>query len=172
MSWGITVERAAAAYEMSGPARRLVHALKYDRVRAVVPAMARAMAPLRELVPFDAALPVPLHRSRERRRGFNQAAVLVEALAWPRATGALVRRKKTESQVGMELHQRRSNVAGAFRYEGTPLTGLRLVLVDDVVTTGATTLECASVLREHGARSVSVISFARANYIDGGRPAD
>lgn len=168
----MVVDGGFAAYEMSGPARQLVHALKYRRIRTVVPIMAAAMADIRERAAFDAAMPVPLHRSRQRKRGFNQAALLLDELRWPTTEGRLLRRKNTESQVGMAMQQRRGNVAGAFVYEGPPLNGARIALVDDVVTTGSTIVECARVLRERGAGGVIVISFARANYQPGTTPDD
>ena len=152
-----------AAFAMEGPARSLVHALKYDRVRSIAPLLARAMQPLADSVPFDGAFPIPLHRSRLRSRGFNQADLVLDALRWRRADGALCRSRKTATQVGLALHERRRNVSGAFDYTGPRLDGARLVLVDDVITTGATANECARVLKEHGAREVTVVAFARAN---------
>jgi ComF family protein len=163
-SWALTIDAAAAASEMSGPARALVHALKYGSVRAVAPLMAARMESLRDILPFEVALPVPLHPSRERGRGFNQAALLLAEVGWPRAEGGLRRVRKTKTQVGQRAQERARNVSGAFVYDGPDLAGRSVVLVDDVVTTGATVLECASVLREHGARRVYVASFARASY--------
>ena len=73
-----------AAFEMEGAARKAVHELKYRFVRSLAPLMAGHMQTLREIVEFDVALEVPLHRSRERQRGFNQAALLLDQLGWPR----------------------------------------------------------------------------------------
>jgi ComF family protein len=158
------LDGAAAAVDMEGAARRVVHGLKYRGIRALAALMAGAMEPLAASHPVDAVLAVPLHRSRLRSRGFNQAEVLLDRLGWPVAEGRLVRRRKTSTQVGLRLRERRTNVAGAFSYAGPPLNGLRLGLVDDVITTGATANECARVLRDHGARSVTAFAFARANY--------
>jgi ComF family protein len=112
--------------------------------------------------PFDVVLPVPLHRSRQRRRGFNQAEELLRYLDWPRAEGTLRRVRKTSSQVGRGVGDRRRNVSGAFEYDGPRLDGVRVALLDDVVTTGATAIECARVLHDAGARSIVAFAFARA----------
>ena len=160
-----------AAFEMDGAARRAVHALKYRWVRSLAPLMAEAMRGLGQGRPIDAAFAVPLHRSRVRTRGFNQAELLLNELGWPRVDGTLRRSRNTRTQVGLHLRDRRSNVSGAFTYAGPPLDGAHLVLLDDVITTGATANELARVLKDHGARDVRVAAFARASYM-GERPMD
>jgi ComF family protein len=158
------LDGAAAAADMEGPARRLVHGLKYEGVRGLAREMAAAMQPLREARPFDFAIAIPLHPSRQRRRGFNQAELLLEALEWPRPEATLHRTRKTSTQVGMRLSERRANVVGAFDFRGPELAGATVALVDDVLTTGATANECARVLRDHGAGGVVALAFARASY--------
>jgi len=158
------LDGGVAAFDMEGSARRAVHALKYRGLRVMAPGMAAYLGVLRERVAFDVAMAVPLHRSRINARGFNQADVLLSQLDWPRAPGRLRRIRKTATQVGLGLGERRSNVAGAFAYDGPSLAGLTIALVDDVITTGATGNECARVLRDHGARRVVIVAFARANY--------
>ncbi|MBI2766469.1 MAG: ComF family protein [Chloroflexi bacterium] len=158
------IESVHAAVDMTGAARRVVHGLKYRGIRSLAPRMASHMSPLAHALQIDAALAVPLHRSRMRRRGFNQSELLLTELGWHAGAGALIRRRKTRTQVGRHLAERRGNVAGAFAYAGPPLAGLALAIIDDVVTTGATANECARVLRDHGARTVYVIAFARASY--------
>lgn len=153
-----------AAVEMGGSARRVVHALKYRGVQSLAAFMATHVSPLREHHAIDAAFPVPLHRTRVRSRGFNQSALILSALDWPRHVGELRRVRRTETQVGLHLGERRANVSGAFRYEGPALSGLTVAIIDDVVTTGATANECAAILREHGARYVYAFAFARASY--------
>lgn len=153
-----------AAFEMSGAARKTVHALKYLYVRQVASVMAPHLLLACEGRPFDAVFAVPLHRSRQRHRGFNQSELLVRAAGWPEPSDALVRDRKTAPQVGMHEGERRANVSGAFRYRGPELSGLRVAIVDDVVTTGATVQECARVLKEAGAREVWAVAFARASY--------
>lgn len=152
------------AFEMEGVARRAVHELKYRYVRETATVMATHMASLRTGTPFDVALSVPLHPRRQRERGFNQAELLLDHLDWPRAPGGLRRSRKTDHQVGLDLGERRTNVRGAFVYEGPTLRGLTVAVIDDVVTTGATVNECAKVLKDHGARAVHAIGFARASY--------
>ncbi len=149
---------------MDGAARRAIHGLKYSHIESLAAAMAARMALLPDRCGFDAAYPVPLHRSRARRRGFNQAALLVDLLGWPQGPGRLERVRKTDTQVGMRLRERRENVRGAFRYTGPSLEGRTVALVDDVVTTGSTANECARVLRDFGASGVHIVAFARANY--------
>ncbi|MGH2610508.1 MAG: ComF family protein, partial [Tepidiformaceae bacterium] len=154
----------AGAYDMEGPARELVHGLKYRGISELAQLMAPRMTALRGRHAFDVAVAVPLHRSRERSRGFNQAAELLAVLGWPPAPGRLVRTRKTDSQVGLRPGERRANITGAFGWQGASLRGLRVAVVDDVITTGATANECARVLRENGARGVIALAFARASY--------
>jgi len=149
---------------MTGPARRVVHALKYRGVRSLAPAIAAVLTPAVSGLQFDAVFAVPLHRSRLRDRGFNQAELIRAAAGWPPAGGELRRLRDTARQVGLHLGQRRSNVSGAFAYAGPDLSAQTVALLDDVVTTGATANECARVLREHGARTIVVIAFARASF--------
>jgi ComF family protein len=165
-SWD-ALDGATAAVDMEGVARHLVHGLKYRWIRSLAPIIASHIAPLRAGHPLDLAIPVPLHRTRANDRGFNQAALILDALTWPQSEGQLIRNRKTRTQVGMHERARRRNVAGAFSYSGPRLDGLTVALVDDVITTGATANECARVLKDYGARRVIVIAFARANYESG-----
>jgi ComF family protein len=109
----------------------------------------------------DAAVPVPLHRRRQRARGFNQAADLARHLDLPVAP--LLRRvRATPSQTTLPAAERRANMRGAFALSRrTSVSGMRLVLVDDVSTTGATLEACASVLKDAGAIEVRAITAAR-----------
>ena len=157
------LEGVRAAFEMEGAARAVVHGLKYEGIRALAQTMASSLGSVAH-DRVDAAFAVPLHRSRIKNRGFNQSELVLEALAWPRGLGELRRVRKTKTQVGMHLGERRTNVSGAFDYSGPKLTGLSIGVIDDVVTTGATANECAAVLREHGARRVFAFAFARASY--------
>jgi ComF family protein len=160
--------RAVARYDET--ARRLVHRLKYgDRVelaRALGGMMARAGAEL--LLDADVIVPVPLHRSRLWWRRFNQAMALAGALS--RTSGVpcdpflLARVKRTRSQVGLTRTQRGDNLQGAFRVpaDAKPhLAGKRVLLIDDVVTTGATANACSRALLRAGAETVDLLSFAR-----------
>lgn len=161
------IEGIRAAFEMTGPARRIVHRLKYGRMRAAAPAMARHLAPVVHDLEFDYATPVPLHRSRLRARGFNQAGELLAPLGLQPLPGELRRVINTGQQVGHSMRERRQNISGAFAYRGPSLEGKTILLVDDVVTTGATVHACANVLRDHGAAHVLVAAFARTSYEPG-----
>ena len=117
----------------------------------------------------NALVAVPLASARQRERGFNQSARLAQTLAdyWciPVWDDVLVRARVTETQTRLTPEARRRNVSGAFRaVAGTRarLRGTHLVLVDDVVTTGATLVECATALLDGGARIVSFVTFGRA----------
>ena len=156
-----------------GAAGAIVHALKYDGWTNVVDGMARSIATLgwpRDVVDERAALvPVPLAAERARERGYNQSALLARALsphwACPVWEDVLVRHRSTETQTRLTPDDRLRNVAGAFRAaasSGARLRGAHVVLVDDVVTTGATLNACAAALVEAGARIVSYVTFGRA----------
>lgn len=163
--WGWeSIDDCRAAFDMDGLPRKLVHALKYVGTRETAPVMGRLMARAADSLAFDCAVAVPLHPSRMRERGFNQAELLLRTLDWPGLPGELRRVRKTGHQVGQGQSNRRLQVMEAFRYEGTSLSGQRIVLVDDVVTSGATARECALELKAAGAKSVHVVAFARANF--------
>jgi ComF family protein len=157
--------RSAVAYgELS---RSIAMRLKYGRKVALARTMARFMAPLVGLGQDDAILvPVPLHRSRLWRRGFNQSALLAAELA--RRTGlrseprVLKRTKRTPALKGMSRSQRKRTVAGAFTVDrAAELEGRTIVLVDDVLTTGSTAEACAKALERAGARRVELVSWTR-----------
>jgi ComF family protein len=159
--------RAVACFD-DGPSRRLVHRLKYsDRMEFAKPMgawMARAGAEL--LAEADAITPMPLHYTRIWRRQFNQAATLAREVARisgkPCETGLIARVRRTRSQVGLTRAERARNMRGAFRCPPTArLEGRRIVLVDDVLTSGATANAAASVLLSGGAKSVDVLVFAQ-----------
>jgi len=142
--------------------------LKFERRSDLAKELARGLiAPLRNvgLTRLDAFVPVPLHRVRLVERGFNQAALVARTLA--RATGAsfrpqqLERSRETAQQARLGRDEREANVHAAFRVRATRTVG-RVVLVDDVVTTGRTALACLEALREAGSEVAAVVALARA----------
>jgi len=162
--------RARAAVRYDEIARKLVQALKYGDRLDLAPIMGRWMARAGQelLADADALVPVPLHWRRLWARRFNQSALLAKAIAGESgvgiAQGALKRVRATAQQVGLSQSERASNVQGAFRVppEGkAAVAGRRLVLIDDVLTSGATSDACARALLRAGARNVDVVVFAR-----------
>lgn len=162
-------DRARAAVVYDEASRPLVHALKYRDTPEAGLLMARLMARAgRKLLgEADVVLPVPLHRWRLWRRRFNQSAFLAQELARlsgkPWRSDLLLRVKATRPQVGLRDADRHSNVKRAFAVEAEAaawLSGRRVVLVDDVLTTGATAGACAAVLKAAGAAQVDVLCFA------------
>jgi ComF family protein len=155
--------RAVGAYDEA--LRAIVHALKYDGRRSI----ARRLGGLMQvsgadlLSGADLAVPVPLHRSRHRLRGFNQAEDLARHLGLP-VVRALQRVRATLPQAELSEARRRHNVRNAFAPARRAATcrGATIVLVDDVSTTGATLEACARTLREAGAREVRAVTAARA----------
>lgn len=160
-----TAVRAAFVYE--GAAREAVHALKFRGVSAVAPRMASLMTELLfEWQPrVGAIVPVPLAGRRRRERGYNQSELLAKEVSRiagiPLERRALVRRRPTAPQARQTGEEaRRRNVAGAFAPGSRPAHG-GILLIDDVVTTGATLDGCARVLISEGAGPVFALTFAR-----------
>ena len=163
-------QRARAAVRFDEISRALVHALKYSDRLDIAPMMGRWLSHAgRELLAeADALVPVPLHSRRLWARRFNQSAMLAAAISAesgvPVATGLLKRVKPTAQQVGLSRTERAANVQGAFRVPPEArggVAGRRLVLVDDVLTSGATVDGCARALLRAGAANVDVLIFAR-----------
>lgn len=156
-------QTARAPLRYAGVGKEIVHALKYRGYTAVVeklavPLLAEAVGGER----FDGVVPVPLHKARLRKRGFNQAALLAHGLARrinAPASDTLQVVRSTRDQVELSAAERRQNVAGAFS-AGSRARG-RLLLVDDVFTTGATTSACASALLRAGAAEVHAVTLCR-----------
>jgi ComF family protein len=174
-------ERAVSYGSYEGGLRELIHLLKYSGVRPAANVLGRMLSDvMTTLEPsFDEAglfdkgslvVPVPLHKTKRRQRGFNQAELIAQTALklYPGrerlqlVPDLLLRTRETSSQVGLTSDQRRANLRGAFAVaRATLVTGREVILVDDVYTTGATATECSRVLRRAGARQVWVATVAR-----------
>jgi ComF family protein len=155
--------RAGALF--GGPVADAIHALKYGGRAAVAGPLGAWLAGRAPIPQGACVVAVPLARGRRIDRGYDQAALLADAVARaarvPRLRGVVRRVRETPPQVGRSREQRLRNVDGAFA-AARSLRGEHLVLVDDVVTTGATASACAGALVAAGARSVAVLAVARA----------
>ena len=155
------------AYIFQSPLREAVHQLKYRRVRRVAEPLGLLMAEhvIAHPVAADAVLAIPLHAARLAERGFNQAEALAREIArlldLPLIDGSLARVRATGQQARLDARARAENMRGAFEWRGAP-PPRRLLLVDDVLTTGATMGACALALREAGAEAVYGLALARS----------
>lgn len=169
-------QKALAYGSYDGGLRDLIHLLKYQQVRAAAGVLGRMLAEvigkLEAGIPEGtiAVVPVPLYARKQAQRGFNQAELIARiALKQLARSGrfqlcarVLQRRRETVSQIGLTGHQRRENLRGAFAVPNQEqMAGRKVVLVDDVFTTGTTVSECARVLRRAGAAGVWVATVAR-----------
>jgi ComF family protein len=161
---------AVAPYLSRGIVREFIHRFKYDHERFLRRPLGAWLAdgltdPRLQDPPFDAIVPVPLHPTRLRERGFNQAALLAELLGERAAVPVmecLQRTRYTTTQTRLDRHERMENLRNAFRVRhNASVQSRHLLLVDDVFTTGSTVDECARVLRLAGAASVRVATVAR-----------
>jgi ComF family protein len=162
-------DQARAVFRYDKHSRRLVLSLKHGDHTHLATALGRWMqrAGGEILEGADLLVPVPLHWSRLFARRYNQAALLAHAIRAaggpPVAADWLVRRRRTPSQGRLSPAGRIRNVRGAFALRrGCDLAGKRAIIIDDVLTTGATVDECARVLRRAGAASIGVLTLARA----------
>ena len=156
------------AYE--GVLRDLIHLLKYGKVKTMADPLSRLLsAALPRDERFDALTPVPLHWRRQWQRGFNQSELLARSLARRSglpAISPLKRVRPTAAQAGLSNTGRRSNVAAAFasrRQAGKLVEGKRILLIDDVMTTGSTAASCALALKRAGAARVALLTVARVD---------
>ncbi len=157
--------RAAGVYD--GPLREAIHALKFQGRRALAVPLGALMADVARSDPMlrraKAAVPVPLHAKRLRERGFNQSELLAlevgRTFRLPVLTGVMRRMVSTEPQSTLTLDDRRANVRGAFRAT-SEVPAERMLLIDDVISTGFTASECARQLLKAGAEGVCVLAAA------------
>lgn len=164
---GIDQVLARGSYDCV-PLQALIQRMKYAGWRGLDEEFQSLLRPLVVALPVMAdrvvIVPVPLHQGRQRDRGFNQAGYIALALSqltgWP-VRPILHRSRPTKIQAQLSASQRQSNVAGAFAYiEHSPIAK-RMVLVDDVITTGSTIQACAAVLRQHGVAEIMAIALAK-----------
>lgn len=149
------------------PLRQAIHALKYEGVRVLSGPLGDVLASYwqRISLPVHVIAPVPLHTARLRQRGYNQSLLLARALGerigLPVEEKALVRERNTPSQIGLSREARWENVWGAFRCRSNDLRGANVLLIDDVLTTGATLEASAAALLEAGVGNVWSLTLAR-----------
>ncbi len=162
--WPPEFSGVASAVWMEPSARRAVHLLKYEGWHRITEAMAAPMAGLAPVAGGGLLVPIPLGAARLQTRGYNQSGTLARAVGHlagnPVAEAALVRIRDTRTQTTLTPEERDANLRGAFRVVGA--LPARVVLVDDVFTTGATLVSAARALLEGGARAVTAVTFARA----------
>jgi len=159
-------DKAYCYGEYDGPLRELIHLFKYRGMKPIGTRLAKYLpSALPTDLSIDVVVPVPLDWRKQWKRGFNQAEVLAAHVARRRGwklTRALRRSRSVEHQASLSNTQRRLNVERAFRAKGR-VDGLRVLLVDDVMTTGATARACALALKRAGAKSVTLLTLARVD---------
>ena len=163
---------AYSAFRYHGPSQRLITRLKFHGVHLAATPLIEGMLDALDGSHFDALVPVPLHKRRLRERGFNQAELLADGIAQSRSVpvlNALKRMKHGRRQSSLPHNRRRENVKDAFIAVAN-VQGMKLLLVDDVRTTGSTARACAKELLEKGALEVSLLTAAVAPaYPSGGK---
>jgi ComF family protein len=161
-------DRAASFGFYEGPLRSLIHLFKYSGMKPLARPLAVHLEKALSIDDrYDAVVPVPLHWRKQWERGFNQSELLARHVATRRGVpllNALRRKRPTAVQASLAVAGRRRNVAGAFMTKpGAELAGKRILLIDDVMTTGATASACAAALKRGGAKSVSLLTLARVD---------
>ncbi len=166
--WRLSIDTIRSPYRFEGLVRQAAIFFKYHNLRALAPTLARLLKDYMDShpLPYEAILPVPLHRQRQRQRGYNQAGLLARELGKlvgiPVVEGALKRVRATPPQArARRREERRANVTRAFVCQERGLEGRNLLLVDDVCTTGATLDACAQALKKAGAKAVFGLTLAR-----------
>ncbi len=154
-------------YVFDGPLRDAVHAMKYHRRRRMVEPLGNLLTEALDASGLiaDALLPIPMHKARLAERGFNQAAELAAqlgTLCGMPVLHSMQRIRATEQQAHLNSVQRVSNVQGAFLWDSQQPPPARILLVDDVLTTGSTMNACAEALRRAGAEHVYGLALARS----------
>ncbi len=163
-----SLNHVAAWGKYQDPLRKAIRRLKYSRDIGLGDALAKHLVQLvvEHEIRAEVVVPVPLAKKRKSKRGYNQSALLARSLAYnlgidfqPRAASRV---RETASQVGLSLEERQENVAGAFRADPGRVSGKSVLLVDDVLTTGATLDAAGEAIRRAGARKIDAVVVARA----------
>lgn len=155
--------------EFEGPVQKAIHRIKYRRDLSLGFEIAKLMETFIEDLnwPIDIVIPVPLGRKRKTERGYNQVGIIAYPLAlrfgWNYHPKGLIRIRETETQVGLNANERRINVTGAFKANPHKVAGKKVLIFDDVATTGATLSSCTNALKAAGATDVFAVTVARAS---------
>jgi ComF family protein len=166
----LQIDGIRAVGYLEGTLRTAIHRFKYSNIQPLAIPLGQLMAQylLQNQLPVEVVVPVPLHAQRLKERGYNQAALLAQeitkTLGLPLLENALSRVKSTVPQVGLGARERRDNVRGAFHCADGRLKEQRVLLIDDVCTTGATLEACSLALRESGVSAVWGLVLARERW--------
>jgi len=168
VEWHTSIDGIRGSFEFGGTIRNAIYELKYNNIRALAPLLAQL---LHEFItefplPGEVLLPVPLHSKRVKERGYNQSGLLAAELGKliniPVNETCLVRKIATTSQTKTKnVYERRRNVSSAFTCRNDELRDKKVILIDDVTTSGATFDACAKALKESGVKSVWGLALAR-----------
>jgi ComF family protein len=163
-------------FEKGGPFQHIAHAIKYQSFQSLAVSLGRELGKkiLVSRIDADALVPVPLHRAKQRERGYNQAELIARGAAEVSGisllSDVLLRTRYTKTQTTLSIDERRTNMHDAFVVRDTRMASAkRIILVDDVITTGATKLSCAESLKRAGALHVLAASVALAQKDVGGQ---
>lgn len=159
---------ALFVFEKEGAFQKIVHSLKYSGVQALGLELGRRLGQLiiEEGIPSDMVIPVPLHKRKKRERGYNQSELIARGLS--EAAGVALRadlvfrQRFTDSQTTLSLQERKKNMEEAFQCTRAEVRGKSIIVVDDIITTGATIESCAQVLKNAGAVAIIAASAALA----------
>ncbi len=164
----LRIQGVRAPYYFEGVLREAIHRFKYRHARHLAEPLARILADYLSAEPIEAdvIVPVPLHETRAKERGYNQSELLAielgKILNVPVSSEELKRERPTKAQMSLPAAERVANVRGAFSYKGGEFFGNRILLIDDVCTTGATLEACSLALQRGGAKLVWGLCVARA----------
>lgn len=166
------IDHIICLFEYEGIVKKMLHDYKFKGKIYHGRKMSKIIIKYTKIVTnfdkFDIIISVPLHRQRLRERGYNQSEILSKNLSrinnLDDMSGYFIRSKNTQSQVNLKMHERENNVRGAFELLNDSLVyGANIILIDDIFTTGSTMTECAKVLKEAGAKSVTALVIASGN---------